>query len=784
VLAREHIAELSEPSIRALWLTCGLIATLLAGAALGAYSLWKRRSERLLRANEEKFRNIFENMQDGYLLSTLGGDIRLVNPAAVRMLGYRDADELCGKNMARDVFVDAEARGELQSVLRATGFVHGHKAIFKRKDGSQVIVEGHVRLLRDHAGVPEAVEGVVRDMSSHYEIREELIRAREAALSAAEIKAQFLANMSHEIRTPLNAIVGLGHLLERADLTPQSSGYVAKIQSSLRILLDVVNNVLDFSKIEAGRLTLEVIPFRLDEVLRAVENVVAVPARDKGLQLQLEIEEQVPPTLLGDPVRLGQVLTNLVDNGVKFTAAGSVSVKAALVTRTAEQVAVRFVVTDTGIGIAPERAAAMFEPFVQADGSTTRRFGGTGLGLAISHQLVSAMGGQLTVTSTPGAGSEFSFTLSFAYLADAVRAPAPVSAALVSLRGTRILVAEDNAINQQVARELLEGVGAAVVIADSGFAAVEKALAAGPAFDAILMDLQMPGMDGFEAAQAIRRDRARGALPIIAMTAHAFEQEKGKCLAAGMNDHIAKPVEPARLFATLLRWVRPPSIGPDGSLAGIDVVTGLRRVGGNRALYDRLLGTFAQRWRDAGARIAEALAAGRTDEARRLAHTLKGTAATLGIDGISTQAATLETALRPPAAGQATATEDTVIEDLRGRLEAGLHEICEVLDHAGFAAGPAPDGAAVVDQSGPRTDAQPVLLAIDELETLLLRRNLRARDAVDRLRRTVLPERCQAPLAQVVGNVARLEYAEAAVALAQLKALLTPVSIPSPESRP
>jgi CheY-like chemotaxis protein len=582
----------------------------------------------------------------------------------------------------------------------------------------------------------------------------------------------------------LNAIVGLGHLLERADLTPQSSGYVAKIQSSLRILLDVVNNVLDFSKIEAGRLTLEVIPFRLDEVLRAVENVVAVPARDKSLQLQLDIEEQVPPTLLGDPVRLGQVLTNLVDNGVKFTAAGSVSVKAAMVTRTAEQVAVRFVVTDTGIGIVPERAAAMFEPFVQADGSTTRRFGGTGLGLAISHQLVSAMGGQLTVTSTPGAGSEFSFTLSFAYLADAVGAPAPAPAALVSLRGSRILVAEDNAINQQVARELLEGVGAAVVIADSGFAAVEKALAPGPAFDAILMDLQMPGMDGFEAAQAIRRDRARGALPIIAMTAHAFEQEKGKCLAAGMNDHVAKPVEPARLFATLLRWVRPPSINPDGSLAGIDVVTGLRRVGGNRGLYDRLLGTFAQRWRDAGARIAEALAVGRIDEARRLAHTLKGTAATLGIDGISAQAATLETALRPPAAGQLTPTEDAVIEDLRARLEAGLHEICEVLDHAGFAAGPAPDAAAVVDQSGPRTDAQPVLLAIDELETLLQRRNLRARDAVDRLRRTVLPERCQAPLAQVVGNVARLEYAEAAVALAQLKALLTPVSIPSPESRP
>jgi two-component system sensor histidine kinase/response regulator len=480
-------------------------------------------------------------------------------------------------------------------------------------------------------------------------------------------------------------------------------------------------------------------------------------------------------------------LTNLVDNGVKFTPAGAVSIKAAIVNRTADRVAVRFVVTDTGIGIAPDRTAAMFEAFVQADGTTTRRFGGTGLGLAISHQLVNAMGGQLTVASTPGAGSEFSFTLSLGYLADAVRVPAPAAATLVSLRGVRILVAEDNAINQQVARELLEGVGAAVVIADNGSAAVEKALAPGPAFDAILMDLQMPGMDGFEATQAIRRDRNRGTLPIIAMTAHAFEQEKGKCLAAGMNDHVAKPVEPARLFATLLRWVRPVAIGPDGSLAGIDVATGLRRVGGNRALYDRLLGTFAQRWRDAGARIAEALAAQRIDDARRLAHTLKGTAATLGIDGISAQAADLETALRPSAAdtSAAPAVADTApIEALRSRLEAGLREICEVLDHAGFAAGPAAAPAPSADPTGERSLAQPVLLVIGELETLLMRRNLRAGEAVDRLRSSALPDRCQGPLAQVVGKVARLEYAEAAVALAELKALLTPASIPQQESRP
>jgi two-component system sensor histidine kinase/response regulator len=656
------------------------------------------------------------------------------------------------------VFDKAENRAALKAkLIEGGGVVSGHKTTFKRKDGSLVIVEGHVRLLSDPGGAPTAIEGVVRDMTSHYEVREELIRAREAALVAAQSKAQFLANMSHEIRTPLNAIVGLGHLLARADLKPEVVGYVGNIQAAVRMLLDVVNNVLDFSKIEAGRLTLETTPFRLDELLRGIQDVLVLAARDKGLELVCRIDDKVAGEflVLGDPVRLGQVLTNLAGNAVKFTAIGKISVDVAAIECGRDRAVIRFSVSDTGIGMTPEQVTTMFEPFVQADGSTTRRYGGTGLGLAISRQLVEAMGGQLVAETTPGAGSTFAFTLAFALPPSDALAPQRPTAP-VSLRGTRVLVVEDNAINQQVARELLEGVGAIVAIADSGRAAVEQAIAAVPAFDAVLMDLQMPGMDGFEATRRIREHQRT--LPIIAMTAHAFEQEKGKCLAAGMNDHVAKPVEPQQLFATLRRWVTSRPNEP----VRIDSAAGLRRVGNNLALYERLLDRFAQEWADGAIRIRELVTGGKLKEAGRLAHTLKGTAATLGIDAAAAPAAAIEATLGQPTPGPP--------EDALALLQSALDGVCVAI---ATRRDPQP---AIADV----TDPAPVLATIDELATLLGHRNLRAREATDRLKQTPLPASCQGPLAQVVGNVARLEYAEAAEALARIKVLVTR----STENRP
>jgi PAS domain S-box-containing protein len=772
VLGQGDLAQWISPSLRALWLTWGLAVTLLLGAVLLSYNVWKQRSDRVVRANEEKFRNIFENMQDGYLLANMPGEVLLVNPAMARMLGYGDVREVVGKNMEGDVLTDPTDRVRLRQGLAAHGVVHGHKSTLRRRDGSEVIAEAHVRLVRDAAGEPIAIEGVLRDMTGHYQIREELIRAREAALAAAQAKAQFLANMSHEIRTPLNAIVGLGHLLAAAPLSPPLAAHVANIQASVRMLLDVVNNVLDFSKIEAGRLTIESIAFSLDDVVQAFSNVLGLAAREKGLDLVCRVDPRLPQRLRGDPVRLGQVLTNLVDNAVKFTTVGGVAVEIEPVegpsssTPAGDKIEVRFTVRDTGIGIAPERVCSMFEPFVQADGSTTRRFGGTGLGLAISQQLVAAMGGQLQVESQPGRGSSFSFSVRFG-LASGTSATLPAVDAPVSLRGARILVVEDNAINQQVARELLSSVGAEAVVTDRGNVAVDRALADEPPFDAVLMDLQMPDMDGFAAARAIRRDPNRGQLPIIALTAHVSEEDQDKCRAAGMNDHVGKPVEPAKLFATLLRWVRPRAPAPP--LPPIDTAAGLRRVGNNLPLYHRLLGRFIEEWADSAGQLRELLAHSQPDEARRLAHTLKGTSATLGIDGISAEAAAVERAL-----GDGGGAVEAALAGLQPRLAETCAAIRSLLANAELAKaeGSAPQEPTSAGLPAPAAQEVPALETITELETLLVRRNLRAREAADRLRHTPLPARCQAPLEDMMGKMARLEYAEAAVALAELKALL------------
>jgi PAS domain S-box-containing protein len=560
-------SEMLGAAARAIWLTVGLLAVLFLAIALRARGRWMQRTRAALLAKEEKFRIIFENMQDGYLLSGLDGRILLVNPATLKMLGYASEGDLLGKHMQTDVFMDPADREDLKARLRQSpdGTVRGHKATFKRADGAALVVEGNVRVVHDEAGAPAGIEGFVRDMTTHYQIRADLIAAREAAEEAARSKSQFLANMSHEIRTPLNAIVGLGHLLLRSELPPRQLDYVAKIQSSARMLLGTVDDVLDVSKIEAGKLELERTPFRLDRVLEDIRAVLSVQADAKNVAFVLQIGRDVPFALLGDPFRLGQVLTNLVGDALKFTEAGSVTLGVELVRRTDEEARLRFCVRDTGIGISEPQLARIFEPFTQADGSTTRRFGGTGLGLTICREVVEAMHGRLEATSAVGAGSAFGFEVPFALAADdASGAPRPAALALTMparLRGARVLLAEDNAINQQVACELLEGAGVTVVVAADGRAAVERVAAASPALDAVLMDLQMPGMDGVEATRAIRADPAHAHLPIIAMTAHAEVAERERCFQAGMNDYVSKPFEPAQLFNTLARWLRQGDLG-------------------------------------------------------------------------------------------------------------------------------------------------------------------------------------------------------------------------------
>jgi PAS domain S-box-containing protein len=564
--------EMFGPSARATWLTIVLVASLLLGVALLARGRWAQSTREALRAKEAKFKLIFENMQDAYMLSRLDGTILLVNPALVRMLGYERESDLVGKNAGRDVFLDEAERTALKAKLAEVGQAVGYKTTFKRADGSPLIVEGNVHLVRDERGAPVGVEGVIRDMTTHYQIRADLVAAREAAEVAARGKSQFLANVSHEIRTPLNAIVGLGHLLLSAELPARQRDYVAKIHSSARILLRTVDDVLDFSKIEAGKLELERTPFRLDEVLEDLVSVLAVQADGKGISFVVTVGADVPRSLIGDPLRLGQVLTNLIGNAIKFTEVGGVTLKVALGGRDETDARLRFAVEDTGIGVTAPQLAKIFQPFTQADGSTTRRFGGTGLGLAICRQVVEAMGGRLEAASVPGSGSTFAFEVAFRVSAAEVQSASPaaapaarsgdgpregfVSTPPLRLRGARVLLVEDNIINQQVARELLEAAGVTVSIADNGRAAVDVVGVSGGALDAVLMDVQMPGMDGVSAARAIRAVPAHAGLPIIAMTAHAEVTERERCLAAGMNDYVSKPFEPAHLFKTLARWLK------------------------------------------------------------------------------------------------------------------------------------------------------------------------------------------------------------------------------------
>jgi two-component system sensor histidine kinase/response regulator len=386
-------------------------------------------------------------------------------------------------------------------------------------------------------------------------LNEELVVERDRAQAAARAKSAFLANMSHEIRTPMNAIIGLTHLMQRDTREALGQDRLGKIADAAHHLMGIINDVLDLSKIDAGKLELEALDFDLEEMLARSCSMVAGSAHAKGLQLQVD-SSGLPKQVRGDPTRLSQVLMNLLGNAVKFTERGSVSVRGALLERGADRMRLRFEVRDTGIGIEPERIGKLFDAFEQSDSSTTRRFGGTGLGLAVTRQLVELMRGEVGVESTPGAGSMFWVTVQVQPAAAAQVATLPDGDAVPAKQRrfeARVLLAEDNAINQEVARELLRAAGCEVDVADNGRRAIEMARVGG--YDLILMDVQMPELDGIEASRQIRAMSGLSRIPIIAMTANAFAEDRAACLAAGMNDHVAKPVHTATLYDTLARWL-------------------------------------------------------------------------------------------------------------------------------------------------------------------------------------------------------------------------------------
>ncbi|MFU1927186.1 response regulator [Bordetella hinzii] len=759
---------------------------------------------------EERSRQILGSVTDGIVGMDMEGVVTFANPAAPAMLGYTE-DEFIGRNLhalAHHHYPDG------REFPRSACSMH-----LTIQDGLPRTVDDEVLWLKDGTALPVeysttpvfkngALVGsvtVYRDITERKAVQEAMRRAQAQAEDATKAKSDFLANMSHEIRTPMNAIIGMAHLALKTELTPRQRDYLKKIQGSGQHLLGIINDILDFSKIEAGKLSVERVPFDLEKVLENVANLLVEKTAAKGLELIIDVDRDVPNDLLGDPLRLGQILINYANNAVKFTEKGEIDVIVRVQEQTDKEVRLYFAVRDTGIGLTGEQRARLFQSFQQADTSTTRRYGGTGLGLAISKRLAELMQGEVGVDSEYGKGSTFWFTASLgkrtgierkhvlsadlqgrrvlvvddnenarsvlssllqamsliieeadsgraaveaveraeaqgrpydivfldwqmpgmdgiatakalrerpldhlphmvmitAYGRDEVLksasavgledvltkpvnasvlfeavarvldaaparrpltgdAPSPLMKQLTTIRGARALLVEDNELNQEVAIELLHDAGIVVDLARNGEIAVHKV--GETDYDIVLMDMQMPVMDGITATQEIRKLPRFAALPIVAMTANAMESDRQRCLDAGMNDHVPKPIEPEQLWRTLLRWIKPrhspgditllsapgslDGIGLPSAIDGLDVDNGLRRVLGNKSLYLLMLRRFLSGQKTAADELRAAAAAGDFATAERIAHTTKGLAGNIGAADVQQAAAEVESAFK------------------------------------------------------------------------------------------------------------------------------------------
>ncbi|WP_051321483.1 response regulator [Chrysiogenes arsenatis] len=552
LISIESAPELKQIQVT-FWIqyTVAMILILIAAALLYSLLLSRQRSQQ-----EKKYLEVIANtMAEGLYVSSTAGIITAINRAGAEILGYTPSEVIGQDGHALfhthscNNYLPPEQCPVMTAIKRQEPFFG--EEIFRRKDGQLIPVRLSVKPFADKRSGSVIT---FSDISALKDTEAALRRSMEEAEAANRAKSDFLANMSHEIRTPMNAIIGLGELaIQDKDGcgSCKDSDAIFQIHSSSQMLLGILNNILDYSKIEAGKLELDNHVFSLITPCQQAISLFERAISDKGIRLELIFPPEAHTMVVGDSIRFGQIITNLISNALKFTEHGKIRFEITVVERTAQSIAFHFSLSDTGIGMDQQQVARVFQPFTQADTSITRRFGGTGLGLAIAHHMTDAMGGTLGVTSQPNFGTTFFFTLRFEYAKELAQAPLHLPVAAQSLSGCEILVAEDNEINQQVVCRMLQREGIVVTVAHNGAEAVQYAQ--NKAFALILMDLQMPIMDGYEATRRIREFAPF--IPIIALTAAALVEEREKVLASGMNDHLSKPIRSEHLIRTISYWL-------------------------------------------------------------------------------------------------------------------------------------------------------------------------------------------------------------------------------------
>ena len=605
----------------------------------------RKRTARALKESEQRFRELAELLPEILVEFDSEGLVTFFNMKAIESTGYSPEE------LQRDFPATRLAIAEDQDTFAADieklmsgETLPNEEYTLQRKDGTTfpVIMRSTPITKRNRIiGGRMLLINITRMKKA----KESLEATMEKAEAANQAKSEFLANMSHEIRTPLNGIIGMSELLGGTDLSRKQRDYLSLLKSSGKALMFLINDILDFSKIEAGKLDLEEIPFTLDQVIAEVAQISTDQIKDKKIDLVVSIDKSIPQSLTGDPLRLRQVLVNLISNAVKFTEKGSIQIIAEARQIETDRTEVLFRIADTGIGIDPDNQKKLFTAFTQADGSTTRRFGGTGLGLAISKRIVNMMYGNIWLESELGRGSTFSFTVSFKNLADTAALDQDTRAGsyqpeAAEFKDIKLLIVEDSLINQRVAVEILKAAGVHVQTALNGKEALVKL--ENMDFDIILMDVQMPEIDGLEATRIIRDKLKLSHMPIIAMTAHAMKGDRQKCLAAGMNDYVSKPIDPKQLFNALRRNLDidtgdsrsvPPLDNtaihnseemPPVPAEVLNVQEGLERLGGDLQLYLAIIEEFMSQHAESCSQFKALIADGDYEEAARVAHTLKG----------------------------------------------------------------------------------------------------------------------------------------------------------------